>query len=168
MLPASAVPCRVGWAAGDAVGVGGAGVRVIVAAIAGAAGVWVSMVTLSAVEAAETVPATSVAVAVMLWRCRWSGCWSPHPVAAAVGDGGAEDGAAVSIIEGDRAANLGGAMEGRDGSLVTRSVAELPVSGVIVAAIAGAAGMWVSMVTLSAAEAAETFPAGSVAFAMTL
>ena len=53
-------------------------------------------------------------------------------------------------------------------SLVMWSLAEVPVSLVIVVLITGAAGAAVSMVTLRADDAALTLPAVSVAFAVRL
>ena len=68
MLPASAVPCSVGVASSVMRSVAELPVSgVIVAAITGAAGATVSMVSDSAVEATDTLPAISVALAVMLW-----------------------------------------------------------------------------------------------------
>ena len=54
-------------------------------AMTGATGATVSMVTLSAVDEALVLPATSVAVALRLWAPLAQGCGGIAPVAAAVG-----------------------------------------------------------------------------------
>ena len=64
-------------------------------AMLGATGAAVSMVTLSAVEAAPVLPAASVAVAVRLWAPLASAAGGIAPGAAAVGGGAAEQRGAV-------------------------------------------------------------------------
>ena len=126
---------------------------------AAGAGVAVTILATTAADAALVLPAASVAVAVKLWlpstgrrwcssrrRCRWP-C-------------GAEQGGAVVDLH--RAVGLG------------RAVSQRVVVGDAVAtllrryAIAGAVGAAVSIVTVSAAEAALVLPAASVAVAVRL
>ena len=167
MLFASAVPLSVGVVAVVIRSVAEIPVSgVMIASIAGAAGAVVSIVTGSAVDASDTFPATSVALAVMLWLPSPSvlvaTVQAPLPSAVAVAR------TVVPSVSYSVTRLPGSAVPCSVGvaSSVIRSVAELPVSGLIVAAITGAAGPTVSMVTDRAADAVETLPATSVAFAV--
>ena len=66
---------------------------------AGVTGAAVSMVTLSALEAALVLPATSVAVARQAVGAVGERCRRIGPVAAAVGGGAAEQGGAVIDLD---------------------------------------------------------------------
>ena len=124
----------------------------------------VSMVTLSALEAALILPAASLAVAVRLWVPSVSAAVAKRPGAAAIGGRRADQGGAVIDLH----RGLGAAVP------VSVSVLSLvmpsPTTPLSVEneAMVGAPGATVSMVTLSAVEAALILPAASIAFAVRL
>ena len=122
------------------------------------------MVTLSALEAALVLPATSVAVARQAVGAVGERCRRIGPVAAAIGGDAAEQGGAV--IDLDRGIGFRLPVSVRVLSLVMPSPT-VPLS-VEYEAMLGLTGAAVSMVTLSAAEAALVLPATSVAVAVRL
>src|SRR5437870_1678345 len=168
LLPASAVPVKVGV------------VTLVMLSVLelqlslptrrssdlGAAGAVVSMVTLSAAEAAEMLPAASVAVAVML--CVPAARARAVVVSLAL--------VAVRLLAWPPSLKIltllpASAVPVKVGvvTLVMLSVLELQLSlPTRRSSDLGAAGAVVSMVTLSAAEAAEMLPAASVAVAVML
>ena len=123
-----------------------------------------SIVTLSAAEAAPVLPAASVAVAVRLWAPFGQRRRRIAPGPAAVGRRAAEQRRAV--VDLDRAVGLRRAGQGQR-IVVGDAVADRAAVG-RERGDGRRAGAVVSMVTLSAAEAAPVLPAASVAVAVRL
>ena len=130
----------------------------------GLTGAAVSMVTLSALEAALVLPATSVAVAVRLWAPLVSAAVVKlqAPLPSAVAD--AEQRGAVIDLDGGIGFRAAGE---RQGIVIGDAIARRAAVGRVRGNRRGGRGTGVD-VTLSALEAALVLPATSVAVAVRL
>jgi hypothetical protein len=138
----------------------------VMSGVSGAPGARVSIVMLKALDTAETLPAKSVAIAVMLWVP------SPRALVMTVALPLLATALPTRLLlskmvtmrpEVAETVNVGVLM------LVMLSELETPVSlAVVRLGVPGAEGTAVSIVMLKADEAAETLPARSVALAVML
>jgi len=168
VLPAAAVPVKVGVVTLVMLSVleEPESLAAVMSGVSGAAGARVSIVMLKALDTAETLPAKSVAIAVMLWvpspRALVVTVALP-PLATALPTGVPPSPMVTMRPELAETVNVGVLM------LVMLSEVEVPVSlAVARSGVPGAEGTLVSIVMLKADEAAEIFPAMSAAFAVML